>query len=43
MTVVATIFADVTASTFDDVTTVVNEIFFDDVTANRELEGFFMI
>ena len=28
------IFADVTSCAFDDVTTVVNEIFFDDVTAN---------
>ena len=29
------IFADVTSCAFDGVTTVVNEIFFDDVTANR--------
>ncbi len=34
VTGVAEIFADVTASTFDDVTTVATKIFFDDVTAN---------
>ncbi len=35
MTDVADFFADVTASTFDDVTTVADQIFFDDVTANH--------
>ncbi len=35
MTGAAKIFADETASAFADVTTLVNQIFFDDVTANR--------
>ncbi len=35
VTGVVKIFADVTAITFDDVTTIVPEIFFDDVTANH--------
>ncbi len=36
VTGVAEFFANVTACTFDDVTTVVTAIFFDDVTANRK-------
>ncbi len=34
MTAVSKKFADVTASTFDDVSTVVTQMYFDDVTAN---------
>ncbi len=43
VTGVAEFFANVTTCAFDDVTTVVTEIFFDDVTANRYLFHLFAI
>ncbi len=42
VTGVAYFFADVTSSTFDNVTTIASKIFFDDVTANLLVQMFQM-